>query len=127
MLWILEMLGKVSRKLKPKGRMISQRKSKPKSEAQEFKDNEMNELLVNHGISDANLYQQAIITEQLDDAFDQLKAKGFILEDPMQDAALLGALALLTGGVAGRATAPSTEEELMQYQMENPGQLMVRY
>ena len=121
------MLGKVSRKLKPKGRMISQRKGKPKTEAQEFKDDEMNELLVNHGISDADLYQQEILTEQLDDAFDQLKAKGFILEDPMQDAALLGALALLTGGVAGRATAPSTEEELMQYQMDNPGQLMVRY
>ena len=121
------MLGKVSRKLKPKGRMISQRKSKPKSEAQEFKDDEMNELLVNHGISDADLHQQAIMTEQLDDAFEQLKAKGFILEDPMQDAALLGALALLTGGGIGRATAPSTEEELMQYQMENPGQLMVRY
>lgn len=121
------MLGKVSRKLKPKGRMISQRKGKPKSKAQEFKDDEMNELLVNHGISDADLYQQEILTEQLDDAFDQLKAKGFILEDPMQDAALLGALALLAGGGVGRATAPSTEEELMQYQAQNPGELMVRY
>tara|TARA_R100001443_G_scaffold111851_1_gene124974 strand:- start:170 stop:553 length:384 start_codon:yes stop_codon:yes gene_type:complete len=127
MLWILEMLGRVSRKLKPKGRMISQRKSKPKSEAQEFKDDAMDELMADQGMSAEDLYQQAIVREQLDDAFDQLKAKGFILEDPMQDAALLGALALLTGGVAGRATVPSTEEELMQYQMENPGQLMVRY
>ena len=115
MLWILGMRGKVSRKLKPKGRMISQRKSKSKSKAQEFKDDVMDELLVDQGASAEDLYQQAILRGQLDDAFDQLKAKGFILEDPMQDAALLGALALLTGGVAGRATAPSTEEELMQY------------
>ena len=62
------MLGKVSRRLKPKGRMISKRKSKPKSKAQEFKDDEMNELLVNHGISDATLQQQEMLTEQLDDA-----------------------------------------------------------
>ena len=121
------MLGKVSRKLKPKGRMISQRKGKSKTEAQKFKDDEMNELLVNHGISDATLRQQEMLTQQLDDAFDQLEAKGFIFKDPMNDAALLGALVLLTGGVAGRATAPSTEEELMQDQAENPGQLMVRY
>ena len=121
------MLGKVSRKLRPKGRVVNQSKSKTKSKAQEFKDDEMNELLINHGISDATLQQQAILTEQVDNAFDQLKAKGIILADPMQDAALLGALALLTGGGIGRATAPKTEEELMQYQMENPGQLMVRY
>jgi len=121
------MFGKVSRKLRPKGRVVNQSKSKPKSKAQEFKDDAMDELLTDQGMSAEDLYQQAIVRGQLDDAFDQLKAKGFILEDPMQDAALLGALALLTGGVAGRAIAPSTEEELMQYQMENPGQLMVRY
>mgnify|MGYP001301664894 CR=1 FL=1 len=111
------MLGKISRKIKPKA----------KSKAQVFKDDEMNELLINHQMSDATLHQQEILTEQLDDAFESLKAKGFILEDPMQDAALLGALALLAGGGVGRATAPQTEEELMQYQTENPGQLMVRY
>ena len=121
------MIGKVSRKLRPKGRMISQSKAKPKSKAQEFKDDRVEEVMINNGISAEELYNQAILPGQLDDAFEQLKAKGVIFDDPMKDAALLGALALLTGGVAGRATAPSTEEELMQYQMENPGQLMVRY
>jgi ABC-type uncharacterized transport system YnjBCD substrate-binding protein len=58
-----------------------------------------------------------------------LKPKGFLLKDPLADAALWGGAALLAGGAAGNAVSekpPKTKEELMEYVKSNP-ELMVSY
>ena len=52
--------------------------------------------------------------KMIDDAIDDLKPKGYLIDDPMIEAGLFGTAAFLAGGGLGRATAPK-EEELADY------------
>ena len=53
------------------------------------------------------------ISKQIDEALEDLKPKGFILEDPMADTALLGSLALMGGVGLGKASGSKDEDDEM--------------
>ena len=53
------------------------------------------------------------VQEKIDQAIEDLKPKGFVLDDPLEDTALLGSLALLGGVGVGNATASKDNDDEM--------------
>ena len=53
------------------------------------------------------------VSDRIDQALEDLKPKGFILEDPMADMALLTGASLLAGGGIGAAASGNDEQDEM--------------